>query len=189
MTSPEEIKRNIDVTRNALSADVEALHDKVSPSKAVGRQVDKTRSAIAGVKDKVMGSVESVSSSASDGASSVGDAISGAPHKVSARAQGNPLAAGLIAFGAGWLISSLLPASTVEKKVAGQAKEHAQPMIDHLTDSAAELKDTMAQPLHEAVDSVRSSATDATSAVADDGRSAFEDVKSQAVQAKDGLTS
>ena len=39
--------------------------------------------------------------------------------------QGNPLAAGVIAFGAGWLISSLLPASRQEQRLAEQTTEKA----------------------------------------------------------------
>ena len=39
--------------------------------------------------------------------SSVGQAASAAPQRVREQTQGNPLAAGLIAFGAGWLLASL----------------------------------------------------------------------------------
>ena len=39
--------------------------------------------------------------------------------------QGNPLAAGLIAFGVGWLVSSLLPDSQKERELAHQLKDRA----------------------------------------------------------------
>lgn len=74
-----------------------------------------------------MGLAQSVSDSAGGGAS---DVVSSAASK----AGGNPLAAGLIAFGTGLVISSLIPASDKEAELAGQvveaAKEHGQPLID-----------------------------------------------------------
>jgi hypothetical protein len=50
------------------------------------------------------------------------DKIRGA---VGGQTQGNPLAAGLIAFGVGWLAASLIPASRPEQQAAAKAKEHA----------------------------------------------------------------
>ena len=41
------------------------------------------------------------------------------------KSEGNPLAAGLIAFGVGWLASSLIPATRREQQVASQVKEKA----------------------------------------------------------------
>ncbi|MBT2249119.1 DUF3618 domain-containing protein, partial [Arthrobacter sp. BHU FT2] len=46
--------------------------------------------------------------------SDAGHAVSHAPDQVKAKTAGNPLAAGLIAFGAGMLLSSLIPASDKE---------------------------------------------------------------------------
>jgi len=41
--SPDEIRADIERTRQELGSDVDALADKVSPSKIVDRQVDKVR--------------------------------------------------------------------------------------------------------------------------------------------------
>ena len=54
-THPEDIKRDIEATREELSRDVDALHDKVSPARVLERRVDTAKGAIGGVKDKVMG--------------------------------------------------------------------------------------------------------------------------------------
>ena len=56
--------------------------------------------------------------------------------KVVAKAEGNPIAVGLIAFGAGLLAASLIPASEREKDMAEGVKEQAQPLVDNLTDAA-----------------------------------------------------
>ena len=91
--------------------------------------------------------------------------------------QGNPLAAGLIAFGAGWLISSLLPASRQEQRLAQQATEKAadvgRPLADKARDAAMEIKDNLQEPAQEAVASVKDTATDAGHASNQDNPVAF----------------
>src|ERR1700712_1229177 len=129
MTDPDQIRADIERTRANLSSDVNALTDSVKPSNVAGRQVDKARSAVVGLKDKVMGAgdnaTSSVSSAASDmssgisaAASTVSDAVTGAPGSVKSQARGNPLAAGLISLGVGWFVGSMLPASSKETDAA-----------------------------------------------------------------------
>jgi hypothetical protein len=208
---PDEIRRNIDATRRELSSDVQALADKVSPSQIVQRRTEAAKSKFTGIRDKVMGSASdmashassagssassSVSSSMSGAASSVSgaasslsDTVSSAPSMVQARAQGNPLAAGVIAFGVGWLVSSLLPASQKEQQLVRQAKDQATPLVDHLSSAGAEMKQNLAGTAQEAVGSLKQAATEAASTVADEGRSAAADVTEQAKQSKDTVQS
>ena len=81
-----------------------------------------------GVASDAAGSVQSAASSAADSVSSAGaapsaaTAVQQAPQTIVRQTQGNPLAAGLIAFGVGWLVSSILPASEKEKQLAQQAE-------------------------------------------------------------------
>src|SRR6478609_6861368 len=113
-TDPEQIRREIERTRSDLSDNVNALGDKVSPGSIAKRQVGRVRGAATSVKETVMGSAADAADSAGSAAGTVGDAVADAPGAVARRAQGSPIAAGLIAFGAGLLVSSLLPASRVE---------------------------------------------------------------------------
>ncbi|WP_433282251.1 DUF3618 domain-containing protein [Pseudonocardia xinjiangensis] len=129
----------------------------------------------------VSDTASSAASTVSDAASTAAGAVADAPHALRQQTQGNPLAAGLIAFGAGWLISSLLPASRREQELASQAKDRAgQPVAEAAKQVAAEVKDNLAQPAQEAVESVRSTATDAGRTVAEEGRAAAERVQGQA---------
>ena len=57
-------------------------------------------------------------STASDALNSAGERIGDVPQTVQRKTQGNPIAAGLIAFGAGWLVSSLLPPTRKEQEFA-----------------------------------------------------------------------
>src|SRR3712207_6704926 len=56
----------------------------------------------------VQGAASSAADSVSNAASTAAGAVQQAPDQVIRQTQGNPLAAGLIAFGVGWLVSRLL---------------------------------------------------------------------------------
>jgi ElaB/YqjD/DUF883 family membrane-anchored ribosome-binding protein len=208
MTTSEtdHIRRQIEGTRRELSADVNALTEKVSPGRVVGRRVDRARGSLTNLKDKIMGSAHDMASTTTDTmsstatgtaervstvASDAADTVRSAPEAVQRRTAGNPLAAGLIAFGAGWLISSLLPTTRKEKELAGQAKELAserlQPVAKHLQQAATEVKDNLREPAQQAVESVKSTASDATETVTDESRSAAQHVAGRAGDAKDNV--
>ena len=74
-----------------------------------------------------------------DKASAVGDAVSNAPAQVKQRARGNPLAAGLIAFGAGLLVSGLIPSSEREQEAVSTLQEKAEPLKEKATEAAKEV--------------------------------------------------
>jgi ElaB/YqjD/DUF883 family membrane-anchored ribosome-binding protein len=194
-TEPDQLRREIEQTQRGLSADVDALTEKVTPSKIVHRRMDRARRTMDSMRDAVMGTasdatdrVGSTASSAVDevtsAASTAGQAISDAPKAVRRQTQGNPLAAGLIAFGAGWLTASLLPPSKREQQLAEQAKdlaqEHVPPMVG---DAAEQLKENLREPVEQAVESVKSTAEEAGSTVAKHAQSAVDDVKNEAQQA------
>jgi uncharacterized protein YjbJ (UPF0337 family) len=196
---PDQIRRDIERTQNHLSRDVDVLTEKVSPGRIVERRVNRVRDTAGRWKDNVMGSgptsgsggVQQAASSVSDTAAAARDNVSGAvsdaagavqaaPDTVRRQARGNPVAAGLIAFGVGWLVSSLVPASRREQQVAEQAKDRASELSGPLGQAATEVKDNLAGPAQQAVESVRDTATEAGRTVADEGRSAAQDVQGQA---------
>jgi gas vesicle protein len=229
MTSdPDQIRGQIAQTQQHLSADVNALSEKLSPPRIAQRQVRRTRAAMTNMKEKVMGSVPSgavsardtagsraaagrdavsstassardgVSSAASSAADSVssaagsaGETVRAAPDMVRRQTEGNPLAAGLIAFGAGWLISSLLPATPAEQRVATRVKdgatEYGQPIAQQVTEAAQAAKDHLGESARDAAESVQETASGAVSAVRDEAQSATRDVSDRAGQAKDTI--
>jgi gas vesicle protein len=182
---PEQIRREIERTRTELSDNVNALGDKVNPGSIAKRQVGRVRGAATSVKDAVMGSAADAADTGQQVATTMGDAVTGAPNAVARKAQGSPIAAGLIAFGAGLLVSSLLPASKVEQQAAEKVKDTAQPMVDDLTDTAKEIAGNLKEPAQQAIEEVKSTATDAAATVKDDAASAADDVKSHAQDATD----
>jgi Protein of unknown function (DUF3618) len=230
-SDPEQIRRDIERTQAALSQDVDALAEKVTPGKIVERRVDRARDAATRLKEKVMGSdpygnqhgaggyvgdVRSAASTATDRASGTASsaassvqgaassaagtvqdaastavgAVQEAPQAIRRQTRGNPLAAGLIAFGAGWLVSSLLPASRREQELADQAKQVAQEKVQPAAQQvAAEVKENLREPAQQAVESVKSTAQDAKDTVTDEGRSAAQDVQGRAQDAAGNVRS
>ncbi|KRD45198.1 hypothetical protein ASE38_14565 [Cellulomonas sp. Root930] len=186
-TDPDQIREDIERTRAELSSDVDALTDKVSPSQVAQRQADKVRSAVTDVKDRVMGGVSNGADSAGHAASNVGDAASQLPHAAKDKTRGNPLAAGLVAFGAGWLISSLLPSTRQEQQLAQSAKEQAAPLVQEAKDVAQGFADTLREPAQEAAAAVKDRAAEAGSTLRDEGRSAVDDLRTDATDAADAV--
>jgi cell division septum initiation protein DivIVA len=216
MTSdPDQIRESIERTQQNLSADVDALTEKVSPPRIVQRRVQRTRSAMTSMKERIMGSPQglaspggaagSAASSARDMASSAKDAASSAKDTVAAKAasvadmagsapdlarertRGNPLAAGLIAFGAGWLIGSLLPATEPEQQAASQVKdvvtEKGGPVTEQLRQAGQETVQELRESAQQRAQSVRETATDAAAAVAGEAQAHAAEVSSHAQEA------
>jgi hypothetical protein len=207
-TDPDQIRSEIDQTQRELSADVDALTDKLSPQRMVERRVRRSRTAMTNMKDRIMGST-------SDAYQTAGSATSGVGQSVSARAsaardtvagtassavdtvrsaqdtarrstQGNPLAAGLIAFGAGWLLSALLPASEPEQQVASQVKDFAveqgRPVAEQLGQAGQQAAQELKESAQQRAETVKETATDAASTVTGEAQSAASDVSGQAQQ-------
>ncbi|WP_341394117.1 DUF3618 domain-containing protein [Arthrobacter sp. G119Y2] len=192
--NPDAIRADIEETRRRLGTNVDAVADKVTPSHIVQRQTDKMKDAVSGVKDKVMGAADSMTDkvqsgtgSATDGVSRAGSAVGEAPQKLTARAQGNPIAAGLIAFGAGLLAASLIPASEKERVAADNIKTAAEPLTTQVTDTAKEMAQGLKEPAQEAMENVKATATEAAQNVKQEGQGAAGDVKSKATDAQDNV--
>lgn len=182
--SPEEIRADIERTRKELGGDVDALADKVNPSKIVDRQVDRMRGAFGAVRERVMGSADDARSSLSDAAASVGDV----KDAVVAKAQGAPLAVGLIAFGAGLVLAALIPASSKEKELAATVKDQAQPLVDQVTEIAKDVGDQLKDPARDALAAVKDSAQDSVDVVKEEAQAVAEDVKDQAQHARENIS-
>lgn len=194
--NPEAIRADIEQTRQSLSYNVDAVADKVSPSHIAHRQTEKIKDAVFGVKDRVMGAADDTGSAAGNVASGMGDAVSHAgdtagqvPHKIAGQTRGNPLAAGLVAFGLGLLVSSLIPPSEKEQELAQTVKEKAEPLTQQVSDAASEVASNLKEPAQEAVQSVKETATDAAGNVKGEAQGQASSVQDRAKEAGQNLQS
>lgn len=183
--NPNDIRRDIDQTRAELGRDVDALAEKMDPNKVVDRQTEKVRGKWTDLKESVMGSPDD-----DDGAGTVqqageraGQMAEQAPETIKRRTRGNPLAAGLIALGAGWLIGSLIPASRAEQDAASTVKDKAQPAVEEAKSVAQEMGENLKPEAQGAADSLKESAQDSMDRVKDEGQHRAQDLQEDSQRA------
>jgi gas vesicle protein len=179
---------DIEATRSELTRDIDELTDKVSPARVLDRRKEAARGRMGSIRDKVMGTASGTGNklggTASSATGSVSDTASGALEGIESRTQGNPLAAGLVAFGAGMLISALIPASEKEAQAAQRltevAKEHGQPVIDEAKSVGQDVADDLKQSAADSAQQVKSTAQESVDTVKQEGQSSAQNVKDDA---------
>jgi hypothetical protein len=208
---PDEIRADIERTRAALSSDVDELAETVNPKNVAQRQVDKVKEAASNVKERVMGSnddddsgstvgggassasaKEAVAGKAyaardtvSERASEARGAASRAPTAVKQKAQGNPLAAGVVAFGLGMLVSSLIPSTEKEREAVSQLQKNLEPVKEKASELARDVGESLKPAAQEAAQSVKMAATYGAETVKQEGAAAAAEVKDQAQASRD----
>ena len=200
---PDQIRSEIEQTRAGLATDVNLLTEKVSPARVVERRVDSAKEAVGNLTGKVFGrddkpeaaSPSAVPPGAYSPLTGGTEAVRKSPELAKQKAAGSPLIAGAVAFGAGYLLSALLPAGRQERQAAGRlsarlqdlkepvqqqvktiADEVKQDLQPQLQDAVATVKDTAAQ----AAEQVRGSAGAAGGRITDQTKEAVGAVKEQA---------
>jgi ElaB/YqjD/DUF883 family membrane-anchored ribosome-binding protein len=184
---PDQIRAEIAQTRGDLSTNINTLADEIKPSTMMHRQTDKVRGKAGRLKDRIMGTasdkVSSVQSSTQSAVSSAEEAVEQAPQMVREQTQGNPLAAGLVAFGLGMVVSSLMPPSEKEREAAAKVKEKAEPLTHEATEAAKGVADNLKEPARQAAQSVKETAAEGAQQVRQEGKSPTVDVRDDAQQA------
>jgi len=191
----DAIRTEIEQTRAELSHNVDTLTETANPKNIAGRQVDKVKGAAQNVREHLMGApddpydsgrlgeagdaVADKAAGLKDRAAGAADSLTDAPKQVRRKARGNPLAAGLIAFGIGYLISSAIPSSEREQQAAQRIQEKAEPLKEKLTETAQDLGDRLREPAQDALESVKATAGEAVSNVKQEGQAAKQDVTDQ----------
>jgi ElaB/YqjD/DUF883 family membrane-anchored ribosome-binding protein len=184
---PDQIRAEIAQTRGDLSTNINTLADEIRPSTMVHRQTQKVRSKAGRLKDRVMGSAtdtaSSVQSSTQSAVASAEQAVEQAPQMVREQTRGNPMAAGLVAFGLGMVVASLMPPSEKEREAAAKLKEKAEPLAHEASGTAKEMAENLKEPAREAAQSVKDTAAEGAQQVRQEGQSAAVDVRDDAQQA------
>jgi len=190
---PDRLRQDIEGTRASLTRDVDALADKTSPKRVAQRRWTSVKEKVMGTSDNAKstagdaaGAVQDKASSAvgtlQDTASQVGTSVKQAPQAVVRQAQGNPLAAGIIAFGAGMLAATLIPVTDAERRLGQQVKDNAGEVTDKVKDVASEMKDDLSGTVQQAAGEVKATAQDAAQTTKQQAQSSAQDAKEQVQQ-------
>jgi len=186
-------RRQVDKVKDAVGNVKDRVmgsdEDDYSTSSTVGDKASAARDTVAdrayaakdAVADKAYAAKDTVSEKASDAA----DAVREAPATLKRKAQGNPLAAGVIAFGLGMLVSSLIPSSEKERQAVSTLQENLEPVKQKATEVARDVGESLRPAAQEAAESVKSTAQEGVESVKQEGQSAAQDVKGQARDSKD----
>lgn len=202
---PDRLKQDIENTRASLTRDVDLLAEKTSPKKVAQRRWTSVKEKVMGstdtarhaagdtagtVQDKASSAASTVQDKASSAASTVqekagdaADAVRSAPRAVVQQAQGNPLAAGIIAFGVGMLAATLIPVTDVERRAGAELKDRSGDLTDKVKDVALEMKDDLSGTVQEAAGQVKETAQDAAQTTKQQAQSSAQDAKDQTKQA------
>ena len=187
--NPEEIRRDIERTRAELSQDVNTLAEEANPATMARRKVEGVKSGARGLRNRVFGDPEDpwdegavgdVGHRAQSAVEDAAGAVQDVPRRVGRSTQGNPLAAGLVAFGLGALVGGLLPSTRTERDMAVKAKEQAQPLLDEAAGMAQEAVDHVRPRAEEALENVKDAATSAGQHVRDEAMVGKDAVADQA---------
>jgi len=182
--STEELSTQIAGTRESLATDLDALQDRVSPSAIVERRKEAARSKVRSVKDKVMGSghsaVHSAGSAGTGAVEGVKGSVGDAKDAAGGAIEGSPLAAGLVAFGAGLVIAALIPATDAEQRASQRVVEAAQPLVDEAKSMGQEVGSNLKESATDAAQQVKETAQGSAQRVQEEGKSSAQTVKSEA---------
>jgi len=189
--SASEVRSEIEGTRQDMSETIDAIADRTSPGRIIQRRRQRMTHGWRSVRERVMGRAENtygsaggtahdVAGSARDSAGSAVEGARQAPEKVIEHTQGNPLAAGLIAFGGGLLVASLIPPSEAEQRVADQVVDKAQPLRDELQRAGQEVTENLRSTVQEGAEQVKQRASEAAGTVQEDVRSSAGSVTEEA---------
>lgn len=187
----DTLRRDIAATRTDMDRTLAELEDRVSPTRIKERQTAKVRSRWVDVKTSVMGSADDIQERGEDLADQAQgtlqdaqQAMQQAPEQLENATRGNPLAAGLIAFGIGSLAGSLLPASSPERRIADELRDQfEEPIKDQMQLSGDEVRTELQEHAQDAMEDTKQTAHDAADRVKDDTRDSAAQVQDQAQDA------
>lgn len=185
---PEAIRADIERTRAEISNDVNALAEGADPRRIAGRQVQKVKDGARSLVDKVFGSDDDATGYREPGVlEGARSAVAQAPAQVRSSTRGNPLVAGAVAFGVGFLAAGLLPSSRQERQLARNVKEQAQPLVDEVAAVAKDAAANLQPAAQQAAETVKQVAADAVETVKGEAGAAAADVKESAQQATESV--
>jgi len=186
----DELREDIDRKRDDIGYTVDQIQNRVSPGRITARGGYRFRRWWIDTKDRIIGNdqseypwerqvqrisgrVEGVTDRASEMMAEVREGVATTPKMLRRQTQGSPVAAGVIAFGGGLLVGTLLPETQTERKAA----HRLEPTVSGIAQEAGEIGKGVAEDVKttavEAIEEVKDSASTAAEGVKDEAKEAM----------------
>lgn len=198
---PDEIRAEIEETRQELAQDVDVLSTKVNPKEAARRKVGRMSEAVSSFKDKVKSGAAEKLAGASQNADaakgSVADNVSelkenveevalntketikAAPAQVKSRAQDNLIVSGLVVFALGWAVGSLMPSSRKEAELYAKAKPALNDAAAPVKAVALDLKEDLSKTASSSLETLKESVSESLGSLKEQGAEAAGTIKDE----------
>lgn len=187
--SAAELRADIARRRDDMSSTLDALGERVSPRHLVRRRTrrvtayfERARDAVMGTAHDAAGMARSATGSPTDATSGLassashrlheaGDTMRSTPAAAVRQTRGNPIAAGLVAFGVGLLVGSMPPPTDPEERMALAVEDRAQPVLNEAREVVSDVAGHVKESAREAAGELRESTREATDEVGQQARS------------------
>ena len=156
----DELEADIVHTREDMATALDRVGDQMSPKQVVKGSTRRLTRWFQSARDGIMGTVSDVEGRVAGQGQQVSGALAG-------QNEGNPLAAGIIAFGAGLLVGSVLRPTKVEQQGLSAIADKSDPAIAAAMQAAAELGHGVQKSTVEAASQVGEALKDAGQAIVD----------------------
>jgi len=133
---------------------------------------------VTSIKDRVMGTANAGTERASEMKDDAIDAARRAPETARRQYEGNPLAAGLLAFAAGLVVAALLPETEQEQKLARSVQPHLESAASEVGTVAQDSAEALKPAAREAAEHVKQQAQQSAESTKEDARHAAQSVRS-----------
>jgi hypothetical protein len=189
-TTEAELRRNAEMERARMGYTLEAIGDRLSPERVVERRKAAVGQGFKRMREAVMGSpgyvepmaqrmhegAQSATSSATDAARSAAGKVQHAPEMMMEQARGNPIAAGLVAFGVGALVATAFPKTRTEQHLVDTARPSFDSAKEELRGAGREVAADVRDQAKSAAQEVTSAGKDAAQNVAEEAKSSAQNV-------------
>jgi len=159
---------------------LEAIGDRLSPDRIIERRKAAVGQGFRRVKDTVMGSPDYQEPMPRRVMHSASDAVRSGPSMLADQARGNPIAVGVVAFGAGLLLATVMPKSEAESRVMEEVQPQMQNAMSELKDAGRELASGVQEHARDAGEQLKEAGSEAASNVKGQAQASAEDMKGTA---------